>query len=291
MDTITHTLFGLTTYGAINKDTMDKQTKKALLFSAIVGSQIPDIDVVANMTETGRIMEQMWHRGLTHSFFLAPFWAALIYGVAYLIWKRKDSIIFYLALVNVFIHNSTDSLNAWGTGVFEPISQERVTFGVLSIVDFLIWGIILFGFLISRWKKHLTRYKVWRYVWIAILLHISVQCIQGFLIYSEAKEEYEEVALSASFIPGHFTVIGKNNHLVTLSNATVWGGRHRYETLVSNEDADLEPLFQLNPKAEVLMEWSPFVVIVKDHEKLGVFDPRFYRNGSSFLFEYIKNER
>ncbi|KHF40038.1 metal-dependent hydrolase [Halalkalibacter okhensis] len=288
MDTVTHTLFGLTTYGAVKKNEMDRNTKRALLFSALIASQIPDIDVVANVTENGRIMEQMWHRGLTHSFFLVPIWAAIIYVLAYCIWKRKDLIIFYLALLNVFIHNATDALNAWGTGVFEPFSQMRMTLGVIPIVDFMIWSIILVGWLCIRIKKTLPRYKVWRYVWLVLILHLALQGTQGYLIYQEAKNEYKEVALSASFLPGHFSVIGKNKNIVTLSSATVLGGKVVNESIVSMEEANLEPLYQANPKAEVLMEWSPFVVVVETDEKLGVYDPRFYRNGSSFLFEYIE---
>ncbi|GAE28293.1 hypothetical protein JCM9140_4508 [Halalkalibacter wakoensis JCM 9140] len=288
MDTVTHTLFGLTTYGAVNKEEMDRNTKRALLFSALVGSQIPDIDVIANVTETGRIMEQMWHRGLTHSFFIAPLWALLIYFVAYLIWKRKDHMIFFLALINVLIHNTSDSLNAWGTGLFEPFSQVRVTFGVISIVDFVIWAIILAGYVIKRMKNSFPSYRIWRLVWVAIVLHVTVQSVQGFVIYQEAKEQFEEVALSASFLPGHFSVIGKNEELVSLATATVWGGRNEQEVIVSVEEANLEPLFEENPKAEVLMTWSPFVVVVETDQKLGIYDPRFYRNGSSFLFEYIE---
>jgi inner membrane protein len=291
MDTVTHTLFGLTTYGAVKKEEMDRNKKRALLFSALTSSQIPDIDVVANITETGRVMEQMWHRGLTHSFFLVPIWAGLIYVVAYFIWKRKDLLIFYLAMVNVAIHNASDALNAWGTGVFEPLSQMRVTLGVIPIVDLVFWSIILFGFVIIRIKRHIQRYKVWRYVWVGITLHIFIQGTQGIIIYQEAIKEYEEVALTASFLPGHFSVIGKNSDIVTLSNATVWGGEVVNETIVSMDEANLEPLYQENPKAEVLVEWSPFVVVVETDEILGVYDPRFYRDGSSFLFEYINISR
>jgi inner membrane protein len=288
MDTITHTLFGLTTYGAVKKDEMDQKTKRALLFSAVVASQIPDIDVVANLTETGRVMEQMWHRGLTHSFFLAPVWALLIYLSAYVIWRRSHLIIYYLALINVFIHNATDSLNAWGTGIFEPFSDVRITFGVVPIVDFVIWALILAGYITIRVKKQLLRHKVWRVVWLAIVLHISFQGIQGYVIHNEAKQQYNEVALSASFIPGQFTVIGKMNGTVNIYTANIWQGRRLNETLISMEEADLELLFQENPKAEVLMQWSPFVVVVESDKKLGIYDPRFYRNGESFLFEFIE---
>ncbi|WP_431308997.1 hypothetical protein [Halalkalibacter lacteus] len=64
---------------------------------------------MANVTETGRMMEQMWDRGLTHSFFLVPVWALVIYAMAFLIWKRKDLLIFHLACVTVFIHNASDA--------------------------------------------------------------------------------------------------------------------------------------------------------------------------------------
>ncbi|MFC0562413.1 metal-dependent hydrolase [Halalkalibacter alkalisediminis] len=288
MDTITHALFGLTSYGAVNKGEMDRQTKKALLFSAIAASQIPDIDVVASVTETGRIMEQMWHRGLTHSFFLAPIWALLIYVVSYLIWKRKDRMIYYLALLNVFIHNASDSLNAWGTGAFEPFSDIRVSFGVISIVDFFIWFVMFAGFLVIRMKKNFPRHRIWKIVWLVIVFHVSLQSIQGYLLLNEAKGQYQEVALSAGFAPGQFSLIGKENETVTIYDATIWRGKDSRETLYSHEDADLELLFQENPKAEVLKQWSPFVVVVETDQKLGIFDPRFYRNGESFLFEYIE---
>lgn len=116
MDTVTHTLFGLTTYGAVKKENLTKPLKHALLFTALVGSQIPDIDVVLNLTEVGRINEQLWHRGLTHSILLVPFWAGLIYWIATLIWKIRDRRIFYLAFLNVTIHDVSDCLNTWGTG-------------------------------------------------------------------------------------------------------------------------------------------------------------------------------
>lgn len=58
--------------------------------------------------------------------------------------------------------------------------------------------------------------------------------------------------------------------------------------LSSSEDADLAYLFSEHPAAKTLYEWSPFVVIVDDGERLGVYDPRFYQDGQSFLYEYIE---
>ena len=135
MDTITHTLFGLTTYGAINKKEKDKQTKRALLFTALAASQAPDFDVIARVTETGRVMDQMWHRGLTHSMSCCPHLGTSYLFIVFFIWRKKDKMIFYLAFVNVIIHIGSDALNAWGTGFFEPVSSMRVTIGVIPIID------------------------------------------------------------------------------------------------------------------------------------------------------------
>lgn len=290
MDTITHTLMGLTIYGAAKKKEMAPDMKRALLAAAVIGSQIPDIDAVVRLTEKGSIMYQMWHRGLSHSIFMAPVWALLIYSICYLIWRRKDKIIFYFALLNIYIHICFDSLNAWGTGLLEPFSSLRVTFGVIPIVDFLIWVVILAGFLLIRFKKSFQGYKVWRTVWIVIALHVTVQGMQGYIIHQEAKAHYSESAMSAGFVPWHFSVIGKNGTVVDIYDKTVWSEKKITDTLYSSEDADLKPLFAKNPRAEVLMSWSPFVVIVNNDEKLGIYDPRFYRNGQSFLFQYISKK-
>ena len=52
-------------------------------------------------------------------------------------------------------------------------------------------------------------------------------------------------------------------------------------------DIGLREGCQLNPKAKTLTRWSPFIVVVDNDKQLGIFDPRLYRNGKSFLFEYM----
>jgi inner membrane protein len=288
MDTITHTLFGLTLYGAVNKTNMSKSSKRALLFTTVVGSQIPDIDVVVNVTETGRIMQQMWHRGLTHSFFLIPIWGMLIYYLSRLLFKVKDLKLFYWALLAVFIHDTSDLFNTWGTGYLEPFSSYRVTFGTIPIVDFVFWFFMLAGFIISRKKELNSRYKVFRVVLLLMVAHVAIQSVQGYVLYSEAKEKYEDVALAASFVPTQFKVIGKVGNEVEIVKDSIFIEPILEHRLVSSDEADLQPLFEENPRAKTLHEWSPFVVVVEEDNKLGIYDPRFYRNGESFLYEFIE---
>ncbi|MBP1992066.1 metal-dependent hydrolase [Paenibacillus eucommiae] len=289
MDTITHTLFGLTLYAAVDRSQMTVREKSALLFTTVTGSQIPDIDVISSLWDTaGRY--QMWHRGLTHSLFMVPVWAAFIAAMLRLFWKIRGWRWYLMAALAVFIHNTSDLFNAWGTGFFEPFSSARITFGTVPIVDLVFWALMLGGWLFARYwhkKQRGSVHRIYRVVWLLIVLHVAIQSAQGAVLYKQAAEHNEQVALSADFIPGLFTVITKNGDSIELSKASIWSGSKVETQLTSHENADLELLFKQNPKAETLYEWSPFVVIVDDDKRMGLYDPRFYRNGASFLFEYI----
>ncbi|GIP41450.1 hypothetical protein J31TS4_47300 [Paenibacillus sp. J31TS4] len=290
MDTVTHALFGLALYGSVDKSKLSVKAKRALLLVTVAGSEIPDIDVVSQWWDTaGRY--QMWHRGITHSVFLIPFWALLLTAGTRLFVREAGWKLFGIAALAVWIHDTSDLFNAWGTGYFEPFSSARLTFGTIPIVSPVFWLLMLGGWLLARrpgtrWAPH----RIYRTVWLLIALHIVVQSAQGYMLYEQASRQYEQVALSADFIPGQFTVIGKTGGEVTLTKGATWSGQKPVAKLASREEANLEELFAENPRAATLAEWAPFVVIVDEGGRLGVYDPRFYRNGQSFLFESIERK-
>ncbi|MGY6209977.1 metal-dependent hydrolase [Cytobacillus firmus] len=286
MDTITHTLFGLSLYGAVDKQRMDKNSRKAYLLTAVGASQIPDIDVISRFWDTEGLY-QMWHRGITHSVFLTPVWALLFLLLSFLLFRVKDKKLFLLGWLAVFIHNTSDLFNAWGTGYLEPFSTMRVTFGTIPIVDLVFWIIIGAAFFFTKRKKSKSPYY-FKMAWAFMLLHVVIQSTQGYLIYKQYDDHYEQVALSAEFIPWTYSVITKKDNEVTIFNDTLFTEKKAQFVLQSKEAADLDKLFSERPEAKTLYEWSPFVVLVDDDERLGLYDPRFYRNGQSFLFEYIE---
>ncbi|MBX9972082.1 metal-dependent hydrolase [Cytobacillus firmus] len=286
MDTITHTLFGLSLYGAVDKRDMDKNSKRAYLLTAVGASQIPDIDVVSRLWDTEGLY-QMWHRGITHSVFLTPVWALLFFLMSFLLFKVKDKKLFLLGWLAVFIHNTSDLFNAWGTGYLEPFSNMRITFGTIPIVDLVFWTIMGIAYIVSRRNKLKSPYY-FKAAWAFLLLHVIIQSTQGFIIYKQFNDQYDQVALSADFIPWTFSVITKKDDEITIFNDNLFKKEETQYVLQSRETADLDKLFSQRPEAKTLYEWSPFVVLVDDDERLGLYDPRFYRNGQSFLFEYIE---
>ncbi|MCA1032600.1 metal-dependent hydrolase [Bacillus timonensis] len=291
MDSVTHALFGLTQYGAINKNEMDEKLKRAVFTTTLVGSEIPDIDVISQLwDETG--MYQMWHRGITHSLFMVPIWAFLIALLCTVIFRTKHfPKLFLIGTIAVFIHSTSDLFNAWGTGYFEPFTQLRITLGTIPIIDFIFW-LIMFGAMFFGRRLKGNTFKVYRVAWLLIGFHVLIQSVQGYVLYQQYENKYDQLALSASFLPWHFTVIGKTDNKVELVNDSLLREAELVYSLQSAEDADLERLFSEVPEAETLYNWAPFVVVVDDDERLGLYDPRFYRNGQSFLFEYIeKNQK
>ncbi|WP_102348557.1 metal-dependent hydrolase [Bacillus sp. Marseille-P3661] len=286
MDTITHTLFGCTIYGAFKNKKESKQYNRALLLSSIGASQIPDIDVISQFWDTEGLY-QMWHRGITHSVFLTPIWAFLFFMLSWFLFGIKDKRIYFISLLAVFIHVSSDLFNAWGTGYLEPFYNTRITFGTIPIIDFVFWITILTAFIVSK-RPQFNSNKVYQIAWIVMLLHVIVQSAYGLYIYNQYDSKYSQVALSAGFIPFHFTVIGKQEQTIDIIETIMFADDKVQYSIQSNEQADLEVLFEKRPEAKTLYEWAPFVVIVDDDQYLGLYDPRFYRDGQSFLFEYIE---
>ncbi|MDN7246104.1 metal-dependent hydrolase [Planococcus shenhongbingii] len=286
MDTITHTLFGLTLYGTVDKKEMDKNHKRAYLVTAVGASLIPDIDVISRLWDTAG-QYQMWHRGITHSIFVTPLWAALLFLICAVLFKTKDKRLFFLGWLAVVIHDTSDLFNAWGTGYLEPFSNDRITFGTIPIIDLVFWTIMGIAFVLSKKNKKKSPYY-FKMAWILMSLHLIIQSIQGFLIYNQYDGKYDQVALSADFVPWTYSVIVKQDDTVTIFQDNLFQEEKERYVLVSDKGADLDYLFSRRPEAKTLYEWSPFVVVVDDGKRLGLYDPRFYREGQSFLYEYIE---
>lgn len=163
----------------------------------------------------------------------------------------------------------------------------RVTFGTIPIVDLVFWIIIGAAFFFTKRNKSKSPYY-FKMAWAFMPPHVVIQSTQGYLIYKQYDDHYEQVALSAEFIPWTYSVITKKDDEVTIFKDALFTEKKTRYVLKSKETADLDKLFSQAPEAKTLYEWSPFVVLVDDDERLGLYDPRFYRNGQSFLFEYIE---
>jgi inner membrane protein len=283
MDNVTHAILGYAVYAATKNNNMEKH-KKWYIAAAVLGAEIPDIE--AFTTFFGYDAYLYWHRHFTHSILFSPFMALLAIGMIRMFskqrplsWKRM----YWLALGGVTTHWLFDYLNTWGTGLLEPVVNERYSLGFLPIIDIVLIIIFAFGFYLR--KKIGTR-RAFQWVWALLFVYVSAQAGQNLWIHQDVSAEYDQLVVAADFIPGQFTVIGKRGEQVEIYSRSLWTEEEK-TILKSNEDpALMEKVFK-DPEAQAIVWFSPFVVITAEENdgesRAIIYDPRFYRNGSSFL--------
>lgn len=138
MDSLTHVVLGAVMGEAI----AGKQLGKRAMVLGAISQSLPDIDFVASFW-LPTADDLLAHRGITHSFTFAilitpllAWWATHTHkpGLSFRSWS------FFLG-GQVVLHQLIDSLNAYGTGWFEPFSHERYSFNTLFVADplFSIW--------------------------------------------------------------------------------------------------------------------------------------------------------
>ncbi len=145
MDTVTHGLTGW----LIARSVPSEQGGKAATAAAVIGSVLPDADNFASLL--GSEAHIRFHRGISHSFAGIAISSLLLALLLYRFGKWKDLKKLYLmAVIGQLSHIALDIITSYGTQVFQPFSDLRVSLDLLFIVDLVFTGIVLAGIVLSR---------------------------------------------------------------------------------------------------------------------------------------------
>ena len=173
MDTVTHGLAGWLIARAIPSDPGRKEATAAV----VIGSVLPDADNVASLL--GSELYLRIHRGISHSIAGMAVTSILVALLLYKYGKWKDlKKLFLLTLLGQLSHIALDLLNSYGTQIFQPFSDARVSFDLLFIIDLAFTGIIVLGLLLSRHRPSRARAALAvlaAYVGFAAFLHIRAE--------------------------------------------------------------------------------------------------------------------
>jgi inner membrane protein len=184
----------------------EKIGNKALLFGAI-GGTIPDLDVfLGNIFYSNAIDSMAFHRGFMHSIvfaFIASYFLGLFIHKLYNTGKRIDNLttrkdwtlLFFLA---IFTHPILDSFTPYGTQLFLPFSNYRISFNNISVVDPLYTLPFLFCLIITLFYKRTNSKRV---TWTKAGIYISsayMLCTLGNKIYIDTvfKKSFEKANIS-----------------------------------------------------------------------------------------------
>ena len=194
--------------------------KKNILRIGIIGflaGLAPDLDVLIR-SSNDPILFLEYHRQFSHSLFFIPFGSFI---VALLIFPLvKGSMSFKTAYVASFLgyatHGLLDACTSYGTQLFWPFSNERVTWNNISIVDpiFTIPVVILVALAITKKKRVFSFFAIG---WIAFYLSL------GFIQYERVLSAAMELADSR----------GHNSERLTLKpsfgNLILWKSIYQHE--------------------------------------------------------------
>lgn len=151
MDSITQAVLG----AAIGQSVLgSKIQNKGIILGAIVAT-IPDLDVFLYLIYDSYKMLSI-HRGFSHSILFSFIGAFLI---AYVLskWKWTVHVSFLRLLLFSWLclitHVLLDAFTAYGTQLFLPFSNYRVSFDSINIVDPLYTTPLIIGLVLCLWKK------------------------------------------------------------------------------------------------------------------------------------------
>src|SRR5580704_2375386 len=152
MDTITHGIVG----ALIGKGFFSDRHGRVATFAATAGAMFPDVDVVQEIFSRDPLAIVKYHRAITHSFVALPFFAALLawltrvgFAFARKRWDLREweapplGILFIIYAIAIASHIFLDAMTSFGTRIWYPLSQERVAWDLLFIIDFSFTAIVL----------------------------------------------------------------------------------------------------------------------------------------------------
>jgi membrane-bound metal-dependent hydrolase YbcI (DUF457 family) len=153
MDPVTHGITG----ALLGKGLFSKRHARVAIFAATLGAVAPDVDVFREAFSNDPLSIIKYHRGITHSFVALPFFALLLALLTIAAipllkrwserWRDLESppwpMLTLIYGVGIASHIILDGMTSFGTRIWDPISQRRVSWDLLFIIDFTFTSIVL----------------------------------------------------------------------------------------------------------------------------------------------------
>lgn len=151
MDPVSQGAFGV----ALSLSYAKRKYFKYALIIGIIAGMAPDLDILIS-SDDDSLLALDFHRHFTHSLFFVPVGAFLVACFFWLLFFRKKlkfRYIYLFSFLGYLTHGILDSFTSYGTILFWPISDYRVTLGYISIIDPLFTIPLIFAIILSYIKK------------------------------------------------------------------------------------------------------------------------------------------
>lgn len=156
MDPLTHALSGMLTGQAAGRARPESNAPPLRVrgWVGLWAAIFPDIDGALRLVDELLYLE--FHRGLTHSFVMLPFWALLVGGLFHLLYRRRYDLRWMVAIagLGIAIHILGDVITAYGTAVFAPLSDCSPALGWVLVIDPWVTLLLVAGLAATWYWRH-----------------------------------------------------------------------------------------------------------------------------------------
>ena len=177
----------------------------------------PDLDVFIR-SSTDPILSLEYHRQFTHSLFFIPFGALIVTLVIFPLVKKSLSLktVYVASFFGYTTHGLLDACTSYGTLLFWPFSNERVTWNNISVVDpiFTIPVLVLVATAMITRKPLFSFFAIG---WMTFYL------LLGFVQYERAFLVANDLANSRGHTPERLTL------KPSFGNLILWKSIYQYE--------------------------------------------------------------
>lgn len=184
MDPLSQAVVG----ASLPQNLIQKKDMRSVLIIGSLAGIFPDIDIFFRSSYDPLLFLE-FHRQFTHSIIFIPIGALIFTLLFFSIFFKKIPFSFFktwlIATLGYSTHGLLDACTSYGTQLYWPFSNERISWNIISIIDpfFTIPALILL--LISLIKKN----KLWaRIALIWMFIYLSLGIIQNYRADQVAKE-------------------------------------------------------------------------------------------------------
>lgn len=244
MDPFTHALLGAT--AALQRTRHKPEIYPAILCGVLAG-MFPDLDVLIRSVDDP-LLSLKYHRHFTHALAFVPLGAMIVAILLKITFLRKYSYkkIYLYCLFAMACHGVLDAMTNYGTHLFLPFDEGRVSWNIISIVDPIFTGMLLICVVLCAIRKSIMPARVAlafaMCYWATGYLQRELVTAQVYKTaeargHSIKKIEVKPALANILLWRGQYT--HKNTMYVDAYHSSPWRGFVRY-------DGDSYPLFQPN---------------------------------------------
>lgn len=271
MDPITHAVVGISLAVLAGEPLA---LSNPVLIGSIIGAVIPDSDIVMQLKGHGSYLKN--HRGISHSLFAFPIYAALVTFALSFIYQDINLLrVFLFSFFGSLSHAALDLANTYGARVLWPIFKKRLTFNLLLVYDpvVLISGLLI---ILPITRQVISPFLVISlfslYFFIRIMMKLTVIKILGKNFEEEYKIDYIKVLPSMiGFLKWHF-VVGAGEKKI-IGELNLFNRGVKVIGVMDNIDNELFNIAINTPTARFFKDFTPlFHVHCEKKEEGYIFD-------------------